>query len=326
LYCGIMLEIHILSLIYATSFHHLGKFMYQFLSMTDNLKQTEIEAILQSPIPYLPLEICVHIWSYLDKRSLSKATRACRSWNLFSIPFLVILLEEDCFSRTFKKQLFIKYCMDGDLAKTEKIKFCISTMNVNGNVNEFAKDIRSELERSDAVLFFTDKSDENQINSVSEFTEKFQLLKDYSDEFPSYIFSATSKLKTSKTLTFVETPEEFCGTIAQDLCVEKRKEKGIGESLVHKVGRKRDLIKACCASVFVSATVAIVVAIPGIVIVVKHQDTISIVFSAVFLSLGVCELVVGAYLCMYFSRTWYAEERNSNPRYRKTCLSYDACC
>jgi len=215
--------------------------------------------------------------------------------------------------------------MEGDMARREKHSFYLTTKEMNSSVNEFIKQYRQQVEKTDVVVFIGDTGLEDQMKVMQEFTDKFNLIKDYTEDFPVYVHSFNLK-QQYKRVTCIENAEECCGTIAQDLFMEQKKEKGISESLAHKMGRKRELLRACCASVFVSTIVSIIVAIPGIVIIWKHQDVVSIIFSTVFILLGICELAVGVYLCHYFAKTWYTEDRNATPRYRQTCITYDACC
>jgi len=199
--------------------------------------------------------------------------------------------------------------LEGDFPKEASRNFELKVMEMAGNVNDFVRTIRSDMESSDVVMFLPDKDIENSLQTMSEFCDKFYVLKDYSDEFPMYTYldesNEISKRDTnlhdvSKHITMVDNVSDFCGQVTQDLYVEKKKEKGISESLAHKVGRKSDLIRACCASVFVSAMVSLIVAIPGLIILLRHQDLVSIIFSIIFVVLGVCEMIVGFYLCFLF--------------------------
>jgi hypothetical protein len=136
-----------------------------------------------------------------------------------------------------------------------------------------------------------------------DLSEHFYALKDYTNDFPTFVYThryytICSIVTTSsqqdqqisvlasdahpKSIRIMSDVYELCTSVAQNVHAEKKREKGIKETFSHKVGRKWDMIRACMAAMAVSIVVSLIVTVPGLgsktflsIPFLLHSDTYS---------------------------------------------------
>jgi len=89
--------------------HPIATFLYQFLTMKDDGTMKSIESYGEcqgewTPFPYLPYEMCAHIWSFLDKKSLSATSLTCKLWYSFSTQFFYSYFEQRLLFKNFQEK------------------------------------------------------------------------------------------------------------------------------------------------------------------------------------------------------------------------------
>ena len=100
------------------------QFAYQFYNYHHIYRsklQYEPIRSFTSPISALPLEICKEIWKYLDLNTLTKVILVNKSWQIFSVPYLIMLKQSKVPLLYFKNSFPVEY------SKKEK-KFQVSVL------------------------------------------------------------------------------------------------------------------------------------------------------------------------------------------------------
>jgi len=298
---------------------------------------TEGDQIVErfNPIPDLAYDICKLIWYNFNKHDLSKVSRVSKTWRQFSLHYLYLQMGLECEKRIWQKKKNIKY----KVACSSKVRnFSVQFKVVKVSNMEEMKDLKLDMEITDGIVFLFQKICRKSYEQMDVFKEYFYKLKDYSPQFPTFIFITSEqernkimKYKNSTTgsseLKIVNEVNNLCSELIQDIYIEKKREKGIKESFRHKLKRKKVLLRECFLAFCISLAIFIVVTIPGFLII-NNNDFVSLLFGIIFLSFGGCEILVGIYLFGYFCVSWYQEDKKSVPRYKRTSFcwyEYDGC-
>jgi len=216
-----------------------------------------------TPIPALPKDMCLEIWSYFDRSALNNASQVCKAWKNFSGPFWVNFLNESILNASllqFSRKLHWTEHRPLWLPTKEVLQhttLSLVPILMKKKKVDFMETYGEFVKKSDAVIFvFESAVNKKSFRVMLSIYDEFYKSKNYKDDFSCIILDpaenaqvrkSIEKMKKTYKSDFVaieSNPKQVAQEIAQEVCVERYRAEREKASLRYKCKQNKQFCKS----------------------------------------------------------------------------------